>query len=57
MSTLPTKMTTGQEFLMKVVDSFISWLQWKASLSLTTQEGKGTFAFSTTLGRLTNPLK
>ena len=51
MSTLPPKMTTGQEFLRKVVDELIGcWgVQWEASLSLTTEDGKVTLAFSTTL--------
>ena len=52
-------MITGREFLKKVVDNFIGcWgVQWEASLSLTTEDGKVTLAFSTTLGHLNTPLK
>ena len=59
MLTLPPKMTTVQEFMKNVVEEFIGcWgLQWKASLSLTTEDGKVNLAFSTTLGDPTTPLK
>ena len=55
MSTSPPKMTSGQEFLKKIVDEFIGcWrVQWEASLSLTVEVGKVTLAFSTTLGHFT----
>ena len=53
-STLPSKMTTGQDLLKKVVEEFIScWrVQRDGSLSFTIEDGKVTLAFSTTLGAM-----
>ena len=50
-STLPPKMTTGQDLLKKVVEEFINcWgMQMEASLSCITDDGKVTLGFSATL--------
>ena len=58
MSICPIKMTTGQEILKKVVEKFIGcWgVQWEAFLSLPTEDGEITLAFSTNLRHPSTPL-
>ena len=56
MSPCPPKMATGQIFVNKAVGAFIGcWgVHEKASISLTSKDGKVTLVFSTNLGHL-NP--
>ena len=55
-------MATGQDFVKNAVNVFIGFwgVKWKASLSLTSKDGKITLSFTTPLGHLVphlNPLQ